>query len=136
MTVTALTGRYARTHGLASSFLSERAPEDDAARRTAAPRDAVEGDAAPDASPGGRTARTTGASWVPPAAIGALAAIGPAVLDDPGSGVAVVAAGAAAAGVAMLARRRIGGFTGDTLGAGGVVAETVGLLIAVAVLRP
>jgi cobalamin synthase len=38
--------------------------------------------------------------------------------------------------VGALARRRIGGFTGDTLGASGVVAETVGLLTAVAVLRP
>jgi adenosylcobinamide-GDP ribazoletransferase len=50
--------------------------------------------------------------------------------------VAVVVAGLGAAAVALLARRRIGGFTGDTLGAGGVVAETIGLLAAVAVLRP
>ena len=42
----------------------------------------------------------------------------------------------AAAAVAALAHRRIGGFTGDTLGAAGVVAETVGLLTAAAVLRP
>jgi adenosylcobinamide-GDP ribazoletransferase len=35
-------------------------------------------------------------------------------------------------GVALLARRRIGGFTGDVLGAAGVVGETVGLLVAVA----
>jgi cobalamin synthase len=34
-----------------------------------------------------------------------------------------------------VARRRIGGFTGDTLGAAGVVAETAGLLVAAAVLR-
>jgi adenosylcobinamide-GDP ribazoletransferase len=32
-------------------------------------------------------------------------------------------------GVAELARRRIGGFTGDVLGAAGVVGETVGLLV-------
>lgn len=34
--------------------------------------------------------------------------------------------------VVLLARRRIGGFTGDVLGAAGVVAETVGLLVAAA----
>jgi adenosylcobinamide-GDP ribazoletransferase len=46
--------------------------------------------------------------------------------------VAVVAAGLGAAGVVMLARRRIGGYTGDVLGAAGVVAETVGLMVAAA----
>ena len=34
--------------------------------------------------------------------------------------------------VAALARRRIGGFTGDVLGASGVLAETAGLLVAAA----
>jgi adenosylcobinamide-GDP ribazoletransferase len=38
----------------------------------------------------------------------------------------------AAAAVAALARRRIGGFTGDVLGASGVLAETAGLLVAAA----
>jgi cobalamin synthase len=38
----------------------------------------------------------------------------------------------AAAGVGWLAWRRIGGFTGDVLGAAGVIGETVGLLVAVA----
>jgi adenosylcobinamide-GDP ribazoletransferase len=38
----------------------------------------------------------------------------------------------AAAAVAALARRRIGGFTGDVLGACGVLAETAGLLVAAA----
>lgn len=37
---------------------------------------------------------------------------------------------AAGGGVALLARRRIGGVTGDVLGAAGVVAETVALLVA------
>jgi adenosylcobinamide-GDP ribazoletransferase len=32
-------------------------------------------------------------------------------------------------GIALFARRRIGGFTGDVLGAAGVVGETVGLLV-------
>jgi cobalamin synthase len=32
----------------------------------------------------------------------------------------------------VLARRRLGGFTGDVLGAAGVVGETVGLIVAAA----
>jgi cobalamin synthase len=52
--------------------------------------------------------------------------------------IAGVLAGVAAIGilaglvVVALARRRIGGFTGDVLGAAGVVGETVGLLVAAA----
>ena len=45
---------------------------------------------------------------------------------------AVAAGLVAALGVALLARHRIGGFTGDVLGACGFVCETVGLLVAVA----
>jgi adenosylcobinamide-GDP ribazoletransferase len=45
---------------------------------------------------------------------------------------ALLAAGAAAAGVLGLARRRLGGFTGDVLGAAGMVAETAGLVVAAA----
>lgn len=44
--------------------------------------------------------------------------------------VAVALGMAAGAGVVLLARRRLGGFTGDVLGAAGVVAETVALLVA------
>jgi len=52
-------------------------------------------------------------------------------------GVAVVApAVAAGAGVLALGRRQLGGFTGDVLGAAGVVTETVGLLVAVALGGP
>ena len=42
---------------------------------------------------------------------------------------AIAAEAAAVAAVAGLAQRRIGGFTGDVLGAAGVVGETVGLLV-------
>jgi len=42
----------------------------------------------------------------------------------------VLAGFAAAAGVIGLGWRRLGGFTGDVLGAAGVVGETVGLLVA------
>ena len=45
---------------------------------------------------------------------------------------AVVAGWVAGALVLVLARRRIGGFTGDVLGAAGVVCETAGLLVAAA----
>ena len=50
----------------------------------------------------------------------------------PGRQVGVLAVGAAlvtAGLVAALAHRRLGGFTGDVLGAAGILAETVGLLV-------
>lgn len=47
-------------------------------------------------------------------------------------GVSVLAAGVAAAGVVALGRARLGGYTGDVLGASGFVAETVGLVVAAA----
>lgn len=46
--------------------------------------------------------------------------------------VSLASAIAVAAGVLLFARRRLGGFTGDVLGASGVVGETVGLLVAAA----
>lgn len=53
-----------------------------------------------------------------------------------GSGVmgliAAIGALGAGAGVVGLARRRLGGYTGDVLGAAGVVGETAGLLLAAA----
>lgn len=42
--------------------------------------------------------------------------------------IAMVAAAAAASGVLLAAQRRLGGYTGDVLGAAGSVFETVGLL--------
>ncbi len=62
--------------------------------------------------------------------VGALAL---AALWRPVAGPISVAAGlAAGCGVVVLARRQLGGFTGDVLGAAGVAAETVGLLVACA----
>lgn len=52
-------------------------------------------------------------------------------IGAPGAAV-LVAALLAGALVVALASHRIGGFTGDVLGAAGVVAETVGLLVAAA----
>ena len=64
---------------------------------------------------------------------GAAAAVGMAWLGAGAAGVAAVAALAAGAGaVVALAQRRIGGFTGDVLGAAGLVGETAGLVVAAA----
>jgi adenosylcobinamide-GDP ribazoletransferase len=62
---------------------------------------------------------------------GGVAAFAMAAWWRPVAGPAAVLAGAAAgAAVVLLAHRKLGGFTGDVLGAAGVVAETVGLLVA------
>jgi adenosylcobinamide-GDP ribazoletransferase len=67
------------------------------------------------------------------ALVGVVIAGGLAGLGRQGVGVmAVLAEVAAAVGVVELARRRVGGFTGDVLGAAGMVGETVGLLVAAA----
>jgi cobalamin synthase len=67
------------------------------------------------------------------AVAGMLASLGLLVSWRTVQGPVALAAGtAAAAGVLALGRRRLGGFTGDVLGAAGVVGETVGLLAAAA----
>ncbi len=63
-------------------------------------------------------------------AAGGLLAVFAAAGDGLGAVIGVAAGLVAALGVALLARRRIGGFTGDVLGACGFVCETVGLLVA------
>jgi adenosylcobinamide-GDP ribazoletransferase len=80
---------------------------------------------------GGLASAFLGVRVRPIAAEGVLSAMVLAALWRPIPGVVSVLVGlAAGAGVVALARRRIGGFTGDVLGAAGVVAETVGLLVA------
>jgi adenosylcobinamide-GDP ribazoletransferase len=85
---------------------------------------------------GGLAAAFLGRSPTTVAVVGtALAvAIGVAATDvGPLHGLAALAALAAAGtGVVALARHRLGGFTGDVLGAAGVVGETIGLLVAAA----
>lgn len=62
---------------------------------------------------------------------GSAMAVGLAASWQPGPGVAAIgAAMVASAAVLALARRRIGGFTGDVLGAAGIVGETAGLVVA------
>jgi adenosylcobinamide-GDP ribazoletransferase len=100
---------------------------------------------------GSRLAMAVTAQWVPyarpggglasafldpsrrsPPVAGIVLCAGLAVLGRGDSVVGVVALGLAAAAVVGLAARRIGGFTGDVLGAAGMVGETVGLLAAAA----
>jgi adenosylcobinamide-GDP ribazoletransferase len=71
-------------------------------------------------------------SWFALAIGGLGAAAAMAVWKRPAGLVALAVAVVAAAGVTWLARRRLGGFTGDVLGAVGVVLETVGLVVAAA----
>jgi adenosylcobinamide-GDP ribazoletransferase len=63
-------------------------------------------------------------------AIGILVALG--MLGPVRGAVALVASGMAAAAMAMLARRQIGGYTGDVLGAVQQIGEIVMLLVAAA----
>jgi len=84
------------------------------------------------ARPGGLATSFRGGRTAPVLA-GVVFSVGLAVADGPATFAAVAAAIAAGALVHELARRRIGGFTGDTLGAVGMTAETTGLLAALAV---
>ena len=105
MAVTARAVPYARPGGLASAFL----PAPAAGARP------------------GAAARLTGPALLGLA--GGLLALALAFAGRGALGVAAVGAEAAgAAAVVFLAWRRLGGFTGDVLGAAAVVGETVGLL--------
>ncbi len=83
----------------------------------------------PSARPGGLSARFANARPWPALATGlplaiALPVVGRGVVGLAGLGIGLLAGGA----VLTLARRRLGGITGDVLGAAGVMTETVGLL--------
>jgi adenosylcobinamide-GDP ribazoletransferase len=84
---------------------------------------------------GGLAAAFLGRSPVPVALVGTALAAALALTTDLGAAHALAAVAAvpvAGAAVVGLARRRLGGFTGDVLGAAGLVGETVGLLVAAA----
>jgi cobalamin synthase len=125
MAVTVRVVPYARPAGLASAFRGAPAPGAPASGA------ATPGAARPRETPGlAGLAGLTGP--VGPAVLGlagALLAMGLAFAGRGAHGLAAVGAeAAAAAAVVFLAWRRLGGFTGDVLGAAAVVGETAGLL--------
>jgi adenosylcobinamide-GDP ribazoletransferase len=74
-----------------------------------------------------------GRDWRPIALYGLIAAVSlGAFADGRRTEIAVGASFAAGAIVLLAARRRIGGYTGDVLGAAGIIGETVGLVVAAA----
>jgi adenosylcobinamide-GDP ribazoletransferase len=94
---------------------------------------AVAARALPYARSTGLASALLGGAWRPVALYGTALAVGLGLAAEGAPGVAAVGAGVAAgAGVVVLARRRLGGFTGDVLGAAGIVGETAALLVAAA----
>lgn len=83
---------------------------------------------------GGLATDLLGGPWLPVAALGGAASLALALPADGGVQpvVAVLATFAGAAALVAAARRRLGGFTGDVLGAAGVLGETAALLVAAA----
>ncbi len=92
---------------------------------------AVGAAALPPARPGGLAASFSGGPVAASGAVGLLLVAAAAAVGDPAR-TAVAAAVAAIVAVAVLwfARRRLGGVTGDVLGAVGILAETAGLVAA------
>lgn len=80
---------------------------------------------------GGLASAFTGGDWRTVGLVGLIAAVSLGAFAHGRQSEAAVAVGmAAGAGVVELGRRRLGGFTGDVLGAAGVIAETVALVVA------
>jgi adenosylcobinamide-GDP ribazoletransferase len=118
MAVAVRTTPYARAtaSGLATAFLeSERTIE--SARKA-------------DTAESGRARQRARSAW-PVATTGAVIALAGMMAWRTPQGLAVFAAEVAGAcGVVLFSVRKIGGYTGDVLGAAGVVAETWALLVA------
>jgi adenosylcobinamide-GDP ribazoletransferase len=87
----------------------------------------------PYARPSGTASAFAGRALVP-AGLAAAVGLGAAAVARGGAPGAVTALAALAAFVAVVAFavRRVGGYTGDVLGAAGVIAETAGLIVAAA----
>jgi adenosylcobinamide-GDP ribazoletransferase len=82
---------------------------------------------------GGLATALLGGDWRPVGLYGLIAAVSLGALAGGRQTELAVAIGmAAGVGVGLVARRRLGGFTGDVLGAAGIVTETVALLVAAA----
>jgi adenosylcobinamide-GDP ribazoletransferase len=107
MAVVARCLHYARPGGLAAAFVASAEEQ------------------------GGSARKTRGAAGaLIPGTIGAALGLGLAIAGRGAHGVAAMGGELAAiAVVVVFAQRRIGGFTGDVLGAAGVVGETIGLLV-------
>ena len=94
---------------------------------------AVAARAVPYARDNGLVSAFTGGDWRPVACYGTSAAL---LLGGIGAGIsgvaAIVVSLVAGAAVVLGARARLGGCTGDVLGAAGIVAETAGLVVAAA----
>jgi adenosylcobinamide-GDP ribazoletransferase len=116
MAVVARCLHYARPGGLATAFVDPAA---------AMPPDGAAGEPSGPVRP-----RPGMAGALVPAVVGAALAGGMGFAGRGGHGLAALAAELAAmAMVVVFAQRKIGGFTGDVLGAAGVVGETIGLLV-------
>jgi adenosylcobinamide-GDP ribazoletransferase len=111
MALTLSTVPYARAQGLATPFGATASPQTPTSAARASGTGVVVADGA--GLVGGGVLAMLGGGWL-------------------AGGVAVLGLAAAFAGVVGLAVRRLGGFTGDVLGAAGVVGETLGLLVAAA----
>jgi adenosylcobinamide-GDP ribazoletransferase len=82
---------------------------------------------------GGLATAFLGGDWRSVGLFGLIVAVSLGALSGGRQPELAVALGmAAGAGVVAVARRRLGGFTGDVLGAAGMVTETVALLVAAA----
>jgi adenosylcobinamide-GDP ribazoletransferase len=82
---------------------------------------------------GGLATVMLGGDWRPVGLYGVIASVSlVAFAGGRGAEIAVAAGLLASAGVVLFARRRLGGFTGDVLGAAGVVGETAALVVAAA----
>ena len=82
---------------------------------------------------GGLASAFTGGDWRPVGLAGLILAVSLGAFAGGRQSELAVALGiAASAGVVAFAHRRLGGFTGDVLGAAGVIGETVALLAAAA----
>lgn len=95
---------------------------------------AVAARAVPYARPeGGLASAFAGGDWRTVGLVGLIAAVSLGALAGGRQSEIAVAFGMAAGwGVVAVARRRLGGFTGDVLGAAGVICETVVLVVAAA----
>jgi len=94
---------------------------------------AVAARAVPYARDDGLVTAFRGGDWRPVGLVGVVLAVGLAALAEGRQTELAIALGLlASAAIVALARRRLGGFTGDVLGAAGMVGETVALVVAAA----